>query len=69
MLKSGLQIVMVLLKTSYLSNNLLKGSLSKVLEQLTHNAVVENRFEDAAYFFWMLSKEQLKLIKGNKDSK
>eukprot|EP01116_Phalansterium_solitarium_P016577 TRINITY_DN3872_c0_g3_i3.p1 TRINITY_DN3872_c0_g3~~TRINITY_DN3872_c0_g3_i3.p1 ORF type:complete len:1186 (+),score=383.77 TRINITY_DN3872_c0_g3_i3:201-3758(+) len=38
------------------------GASSKVLEQLTHNAVVENRFDDATYYFWMLSKEHLKTI-------
>jgi intraflagellar transport protein 122 len=37
---------------------------SKVLEQLTMNAVIERRYEDAAYYFWMLSKEYLKLTKN-----
>jgi intraflagellar transport protein 122 len=39
---------------------------SKVLEQLTHNAVIENRFEDAAYYFWLLSKEYLRLVTHNR---
>jgi intraflagellar transport protein 122 len=35
-----------------------RGDLArKVLEELTHNAVAECRFKDAAYYFWMLSKE------------
>lgn len=42
---------------------------SKVLEQLTHNAVVENRFEDSAYYFWMLSKEYLRMIKHKQNGK
>jgi len=29
----------------------------KVLEELTHNAVIESRFKDAAYFYWLLSSE------------
>ncbi|XP_009873538.1 PREDICTED: intraflagellar transport protein 122 homolog [Apaloderma vittatum] len=31
----------------------------RVLEQLTHNAVVESRFNDAAYYYWMLSMQCL----------
>uniref|UniRef100_A0A667Z4L2 Intraflagellar transport protein 122 homolog n=1 Tax=Myripristis murdjan TaxID=586833 RepID=A0A667Z4L2_9TELE len=31
----------------------------KVLEQLTHNAVVESRFNDAGYYYWMLSMQCL----------
>ncbi|XP_066911742.1 intraflagellar transport protein 122 homolog isoform X2 [Clytia hemisphaerica] len=33
----------------------------KVLEQLTLNAVVENRFNDAGYYFWQLSMQCLDL--------
>ena len=30
---------------------------SKLLEQLTHNAVVERRFKDAGHYFWLLAQE------------
>ncbi|XP_070558026.1 intraflagellar transport protein 122 homolog [Ptychodera flava] len=33
----------------------------KVLEQLTHNAVLESRFNDAGYYFWMLSMQCLEI--------
>eukprot|EP01135_Chromosphaera_perkinsii_P010267 Nk52_evm9s2085 gene=Nk52_evmTU9s2085 len=36
-----------------------KDEAIKVLEQLAHNAVVESRFDDAGYYFWMLSTECL----------
>lgn len=36
----------------------------KVLEQLTHNAVVETRFNDAAYYYWMLSMQCLDIAQG-----
>ncbi|XP_057296410.1 intraflagellar transport protein 122 homolog [Hydractinia symbiolongicarpus] len=39
----------------------------KVLEQLTLNAVVENRFNDAGYYFWRLSMQCLD-IAGQKQS-
>uniref|UniRef100_A0A3B3YNF2 Intraflagellar transport protein 122 homolog n=1 Tax=Poecilia mexicana TaxID=48701 RepID=A0A3B3YNF2_9TELE len=35
----------------------------KVLEQLTHNAVVENRFNDAGYYYWMLSMQCLDIAR------
>ncbi|PRP80717.1 hypothetical protein PROFUN_11590 [Planoprotostelium fungivorum] len=41
---------------------------SQVLEELTSNAVLENRYEDASYYFWLLSQEYLKLIKGRSAS-
>ncbi|XP_055984967.1 intraflagellar transport protein 122 homolog isoform X2 [Sorex fumeus] len=33
----------------------------RVLEQLTHNAVVESRFNDAAYYYWKLSMQCLNI--------
>ena len=36
----------------------------KVLEQLTHNAVLESRFNDAGYYFWMLSMQCLDIAGG-----
>lgn len=36
----------------------------KVLEQLTHNAVVESRFNDASYYYWMLSMQCLGIARG-----
>uniref|UniRef100_A0A673IZY9 Intraflagellar transport protein 122 homolog n=1 Tax=Sinocyclocheilus rhinocerous TaxID=307959 RepID=A0A673IZY9_9TELE len=35
----------------------------RVLEQLTHNAVVESRFNDASYYYWMLSMQCLDIKK------
>ncbi|NXK60377.1 IF122 protein, partial [Sylvietta virens] len=37
----------------------------RVLEQLTHNAVVESRFNDAAYYYWMLSMQCLDIAREN----
>lgn len=31
----------------------------RVLEQLTQNAIKENRFLDVGYYYWMLSKQCL----------
>ena len=36
----------------------------RVLEQLTQNAVVENRFNDAGYYYWKLSMQCLDLAAG-----
>ncbi|XP_074169060.1 intraflagellar transport protein 122 homolog isoform X4 [Rhinolophus sinicus] len=36
-----------------------QGEAVRVLEQLTHNAVVESRFNDAACYYWMLSMQCL----------
>ncbi|XP_027558414.1 intraflagellar transport protein 122 homolog isoform X2 [Neopelma chrysocephalum] len=41
----------------------------KVLEQLTHNAVVESRFNDAAYYYWMLSMQCLDIAQENEQQK
>lgn len=35
-----------------------------MLEQLTHNAVIENRFNDAAYYYWKLSMQCLDIAQG-----
>ena len=37
----------------------------KVLQELTHNAVTENRFSDAGYYYWMLSLQCLEGISDN----
>ena len=41
-----------------------KKEAIKVLEELTHNAVAENRFDDAAYYYWLLSNEHLQIASG-----
>lgn len=41
-----------------------QGEAVRVLEQLTHNAVVESRFNDAAYYYWMLSMQCLDMAQG-----
>ncbi len=35
----------------------------RIVEFLTHNAVTEKRFKDAAQYYWLLSTEHLRLIK------
>ncbi|XP_059900419.1 intraflagellar transport protein 122 homolog isoform X3 [Gadus macrocephalus] len=37
----------------------------KVLEQLTHNAVGESRFNDAGYYYWMLSMQCLDIARDS----
>lgn len=41
-----------------------KREAMKVLEELTLNAVVESRFNDAAYYYWLLSMEHLQIASG-----
>ncbi|XP_077073746.1 intraflagellar transport protein 122 homolog isoform X2 [Siphateles boraxobius] len=41
----------------------------RVLEQLTHNAVVESRFSDASYYYWMLSMQCLDIARENSEKK
>ncbi|NXG62594.1 IF122 protein, partial [Hemiprocne comata] len=41
----------------------------RVLEQLTHNAVAESRFNDAAYYYWMLSMQCLEIAQENEQQK
>ncbi|CAL1605566.1 unnamed protein product [Knipowitschia caucasica] len=45
----------------------LQNEAVKVLEQLTHNAVVENRFSDAGYYYWMLSMQCLDIARESED--
>ena len=42
----------------------LQSQAVKVLEELTHNAVQENRFNDAGYYFWKLSMQCLDIAGG-----
>ncbi|XP_029457277.1 intraflagellar transport protein 122 homolog isoform X3 [Rhinatrema bivittatum] len=46
-----------------------QGEAVRVLEQLTHNAVVESRFNDAAYYYWMLSMQCLDIAQENAQKK
>ncbi|XP_049608831.1 intraflagellar transport protein 122 homolog [Syngnathus scovelli] len=41
----------------------------RVLEQLTQNAVVERRFDDAGYYYWMLSMQCLDIARENEDQR
>ncbi|XP_046555893.1 intraflagellar transport protein 122 homolog [Haliotis rubra] len=47
----------------------LQAEAVKVLEQLTLNAVVECRFNDAGYYFWKLSIQCLDIAREDKDRK
>jgi len=42
----------------------MQGEAVHVLEQLTENAVAENRFSDAGYYYWKLSMQCLQLSAG-----
>ncbi|XP_041130093.1 intraflagellar transport protein 122 homolog [Polyodon spathula] len=46
-----------------------QGEAVKVLEQLTHNTVVESRFNDAPYYYWMLSMQCLDIARENEEKK
>ena len=41
-----------------------KNEAIKVLEELTNNAVAENRFTDASYYYWLMSNEHLQVVCG-----
>ena len=41
-----------------------KNEAIKVLEDLTYNAVIESRFGDASYYYWLLSTEHLQIASG-----
>ncbi|CAC5401559.1 IFT122 [Mytilus coruscus] len=41
----------------------------KVLEQLTHNAVLESRFNDAGYYFWKLSIQCIDIAREEPDKR
>ena len=41
-----------------------KKEAIKVLEELTLNAVIESRFNDASYYYWLLSMEHLQIASG-----
>ncbi len=41
-----------------------KKEAIRVLEELTLNAVIESRFNDAGYYYWLLSMEYLQIAGG-----
>ncbi|XP_071171203.1 intraflagellar transport protein 122 homolog isoform X2 [Mytilus galloprovincialis] len=41
----------------------------KVLEELTHNAVLESRFNDAGYYFWKLSIQCIDIARDEPDKR
>ena len=43
-----------------------KREAMRVLEELTLNAVVESRFSDASYYYWLLSMEHLQVAGGKR---
>ncbi|XP_064607326.1 intraflagellar transport protein 122 homolog isoform X2 [Liolophura sinensis] len=47
----------------------LQAEAVKVLEQLTHNAVMESRFSDAGYYFWKLSMQCLDIADQDSSKK
>ncbi|XP_061187800.1 intraflagellar transport protein 122 homolog isoform X3 [Saccostrea echinata] len=47
----------------------LQGEAVKVLEQLTHNAVIESRFNDAGYYFWKLSMQCLDIAREDSEKR
>ncbi len=44
-----------------------KKEAMKVLEELTLNAVIESRFNDASYYYWLLSMEHLQVASDEPD--
>ena len=62
-------IILIIDHNTFISAAFHKAGLQdeavKVLEQLTHNAVMESRFNDAGYYFWKLSMQCLDIAAGN----
>ncbi len=42
------------------------GQSLQLLQKLTKNAIVENRYEDAGYYYWLLAQEHLDMATGSK---